>query len=184
MSHERTAERRQFSFAGVSSKTRTLVMGCILFWSVLFYFITTQFVFQVSHVVGDSMNPTLYDGEQCFIHRWIYMLRGPYRGEIVAIQLPRYEDLSVKRIVALPYERVRIKDGKVFVNDEPLKEDYLTNGTATLNGPLPNRIFRVEHDCYFMLGDNRTESIDSRWFGAVHKDCIVGRIDLSEPSPK
>lgn len=181
MNKEKASERRQFSFSGVPRHVRTLVMGCILLWSVLFYFIVTQYVFQVSHVIGESMLPGLTDGEQCFIHRWVYTLRSPYRGEVVAIQLPRYDDLSVKRIIALPYERVQIKDGLVLVNDEPLPEDYLANGTYTHSGPLKKQIFRVEHDCYFVLGDNREDSIDSRWFGAVHKDCITGRIKSAEP---
>ncbi|MDP6524868.1 MAG: signal peptidase I [Kiritimatiellia bacterium] len=176
MNQGKTDERRQFSFSGVPRRVRALVLGCILLWSVLFYFVMTQYVFQVSHVLGESMVPSLSDGEQCFIQRWIYILRSPNRGEVVAIYLPRYDDLSVKRIIALPYERVQIKDGQVFVNDDLLQEDYLTNGTHTYNGPLSDQTFRVEHDCYFVLGDNRENSIDSRWFGAVHKDCITGRI--------
>jgi signal peptidase I len=123
---------------------------------------------------GGSMAPTINHGERYFVHRWAIRVQPLQRGDIAAIQLPHYEDLTVKRIVALPYERVQIRDGKVLVNDKPLPESYLSRSARTGSGPLGKGVFRVEHDCYFVLGDNRDKSIDSRFFGAVHKDCIIG----------
>jgi signal peptidase I len=167
----------RFDFGDATHRTRTLLLACILFWSVLTYLFLTRLVFMYTVVDGRSMEPSLRDGDRCFVQRWIYRLRAPERGEIVAVQLPYYDDLTVKRVIALPYERVQIIGGIVLVNDKPLDEPYLARHMKTVAGPLGNGIFRVEHDCYFILGDNRPLSVDSRSFGAVHKDCILGRVD-------
>ena len=175
--------RRFLDLSGVNRQQQTLIMACILFWSVLFYFAVTHFVIQSSSVEGDSMEPTLETGDRYFIHRWLYFVRAPQRGELVAIELPRLEGLPVKRIVALPNERVRIRNGRVYVNHRPLREPYLPDGTYTSGGPLGDALYVVEDGTYFVLGDNRDESLDSRHFGAVRRDDLMGRIDFTQPPP-
>lgn len=163
-----------FDLAELPRSRQTLILACILFWSVLIYLFLSRLVITYTIVEGQSMAPAIRDGDRYFVHRWLYRIRSPQRGDIVAIQLPNYEDLTVKRVVALPYERVQIRDGVVLVNDESLAEPYLSRTTRTESGPLGKGVFRVDHDCYFVLGDNRDKSIDSRFFGAVHRDCIIG----------
>lgn len=166
-----------FDFSGTSRRAQTLILACILFWSVLAYLGVTRFVFLPVEVSGVSMSPTLLNGERRLVHRWMYRLREPRRGDIVAIDLPSYDDLSVKRIVARPYEKVQIKNHRVYVNEEVLDEPYLSSQVPTWSGPLRNRAFRIAPDCYFVLGDNRPDSIDSRTFGAVHRRTIIGPLN-------
>ncbi len=166
----------RFHFHRLDRATQTLALACILFWSVLMFLGVRRWVFLVCEVEGDSMLPTLQDGDREFVHRWIYLVRRPQRGDVVAVNLPDDDDLSVKRIVALPNESVQIHDGRVWVNDRPLAEPYLSPQGHTHSGALRNRACRVAKDCYFVLGDNRDVSLDSRAVGAVPRAQIIGRI--------
>ena len=141
-------------------RQRTLIMACILFWSVISYGFISRFVLRAGEVVGESMEPTLLPGERFLMSLWTPHVLGLHRGDIVALRFPDGPDLAVKRIVALPGESVRITHWDVA---------------------QVNRTFRVEPDCYFVLGDNREHSADSRDFGAIRKDCIVGTICLCTP---
>ena len=98
-------------------------------------------------------------------------------GEIVALRLPGEDDLSVKRVIALPRDVVRIKRGVVFVNGKLQPEPYLLSNVITGCGNLGNASYVVAADCYFVLGDNRAVSADSRAFGAVKRGWIVGRVE-------
>lgn len=178
MGTKHTDNRRGLTFdiGSMSPRMRTLVLACILFWSVLCYLGLTRFVVMSVDVSGDSMVPTLRDGERRFMHRWRHLILAPQRGELVAIEQPDYEFFSVKRVIALPHERVQVKYGRVYVNGEPLNEPYLPDGTVTTGGALGRAAFRVADECYFVLGDNRRFSVDSRDHGAVHRDEILGAI--------
>jgi len=173
------AERRQKRLPDPvyrPEKRRSLILACLLFWSVISYRVISQYVVQATEIVGPSMAPTLADGERFIIQRWLYLLRKPRRGEIVAVRAPFPDDLSVKRIIGLPGERVRVRHGRVYVNDRELGEPYLAPHIVTLPGLLTTNTYEVAPDCYFVLGDNREVSEDSRFFGAVPREQILGRI--------
>lgn len=168
--------RRLFDFRPFSREQRLVILALMVFGSVLAYLGISRLVFRPGEVVGDSMTPTLHDGEQYFINLLVYRLRAPEPGDIVALRLPGEETLSVKRVVALPGDVVQIKDGAVFVNGRRLAEDYLPPRTMTDGGALGAAPYRVAEGCYFVLGDNRTHSADSRSFGAVERRALVGRV--------
>ena len=153
-----------------------MVLACMLFWSVISYECVSRFVCGTTQVVGRSMMPTLTDGERHLVDRLAYRFRLPHRGEIVAIRLPEDDFSSVKRIIALPGERIQIKDNAVYVQGRRLDEPYLAAGVRTLAGCLSDGAYEVGPSCYFVLGDNRDVSADSRYFGAVRRDCIIGRL--------
>ena len=139
------------------------------------------FIAQAAMVeAGPSMQPNLYKGDRMMTEKVSYYFHAPQRGDVVAIDMPSYDDLSVKRIIALPFERIQIKDYRVYVNGRPLRERYLPKGVWTFSGPISTNTYVVEENCYFVLGDNRKLSVDSRYFGAVSKNCIVGRIAVPE----
>ena len=175
------AKPGRFDFASMPPRQRTLIMACILFWSVISYGFISRFVLRAGEVVGESMEPTLLPGERFLMSLWTPHVLGLHRGDIVALRFPDGPDLAVKRIVALPGESVRIADHRLYVDGRPLDEPYLRWSLQTDPGGLVNRTFRVEPDCYFVLGDNREHSADSRDFGAIRKDCIVGTICLCTP---
>ena len=161
-----------------NERRRANILACLLFCSVLSYVLISRHVFSVTEIVGRSMEPTLLNGERSIINRCIYHLQPPQRGEIVAVRLPGDETLSVKRVVAGPSERIQVTDGAVLVNAKRLWEPYLPRGVRTSPGGLSAGEYLVAKDCYFLLGDNRTHSTDSRYVGAVPRDRIVGRIAI------
>ena len=131
------------------------------------------FLAQATIVFGQSMEPNLHPNERLIVDKLSYRVRAPARGDIVVVDLPHMEEMLVKRIVALPGEQVEIRRGVVYVNGTPVNEPFPHDMTEydmsrlTL-GPLS----------YFVLGDNRGNSNDSRSFGPVTRDQILGRVWL------
>lgn len=152
------------------------VMACILFWSVLSYFAISRLLVNGAEVEGQSMSPTLEDGDRVFLNRWLYWIVGPSRGDVVSLDVPGYEGASVKRVIALAGETVQIRDGAVLVNGVPLAEPYLAEGVTTWAGAMSTNTYLISEDCYFVLGDNRADSLDSRRFGPVSRRWISGRV--------
>jgi signal peptidase I len=148
----------------------------MFFWSILSYLFVSNFILEATEVIGSSMEPTLWEGDRFIINRLVYRFREPRRGEIVAIRFPGDSDVSVKRIVGLPEESVLIREGHVYVDNRQLAEDYLAVRTYTLPERMPTNRYLVATDAYFVMGDNRRVSYDSRYTGAVPKSLILGRI--------
>lgn len=137
------------------------------------------FLIQPFYVKGASMEPNFYDHEYLIIDEISYRFENPQRGDIIVFRYPRNpREFFIKRIVGLPGEKVEIKESKVFIyNDENLRgkalsEDYLDPGIQTSN----NATVKLAEGEYFVLGDNRSSSLDSRTFGAVPEDFIIGRV--------
>ena len=131
------------------------------------------FVYQPVKVEGISMTPQLADQERIFINKFIYKFTRIERGDIVVFRFPRDSRKSfIKRIVALPGEAVEIRDGTVYVNGRPLLEEYLRVTDRDSNS-FPR--LRLPQDHYFVLGDRRRSSNDSRTWGTVHRDYIYGK---------
>lgn len=134
------------------------------------------FLIQPFYVKGASMEPNFYDHEYLIIDEISYRLNQPKRGDIVVFKYPKDpKQFFIKRIVGLPKEKVSIKDNKVYINDQQLQEDYLP---ADVETRLPLRGYSevaLADGEYFLLGDNREQSLDSRVFGPVKEDYIIGR---------
>jgi len=146
----------------------------VVMLSVLSYFLFSRFVVTSVVVSGRSMVPTLQDGDRCLLNRMPLWFRAPERGDMVVIEDAGHSDYAVKRIVALPGEDVRILEGKVWVNESVLPEPYLPSGIKTRTfGDLPLSL-HLEESEYFVLGDNRPTSEDSRAYGALKRSQIVG----------
>jgi len=138
------------------------------------------FLIQPFYVKGASMEPSFYDHEYLIIDEISYRFKEPARGEIVVFKYPKDpSQYFIKRIIALPGEKVEMKDGKVIVytaDDKrvELDESYLDEGTETF--ATTDTLIEVGEDEYFLLGDNRNHSKDSRSFGVVKQSFIVGRV--------
>lgn len=125
-------------------------------------------------VSGASMEPNFHDGEYLIIDELTYAFRKPERGDVVVFRYPlNPSEFFIKRIVGLPGETIEIKDGKVFINGEIWQEPYITAGTE--NGMIVNLKAKLDIGDYFVLGDNRPKSSDSRFWGALPKEKIMGR---------
>ncbi len=129
------------------------------------------FLAQATRVEGQSMDPSLRDNERLIIEKITYRFRSPQRGDIVVLRRPqRSVDPLIKRVIGLPGETVAIHDGLVYINGEPLSEPYLNQSTWGSMAPVV-----VPEGHVFVMGDNRRSSNDSRAFGVVPLDDIVGR---------
>jgi signal peptidase I len=141
------------------------------------YFVISRFLVQSVKVVGRSMVPTLQDSQYYLLNRWVYHLHAPRRCDIVVLRDPSDNGFSVKRIIATPGDSVYLKDGSVYLNGCKLNESYLAPGTPTFSdSKSPNRLIRCGKDQFFLLGDNRQNSIDSRAYGPVPRRNILGSI--------
>ena len=149
----------------------------ILVLSVCSYFVISHFVVQSVRVVGLSMTPTLSDAQMCLLNRWVLHFRAPRATEVVVIRDPTDSSLSVKRIVAVPGDCVLVKNGALFVNGTKLLEPYLPVGTPTFTRPrVSEQAFNCRAGEYFVLGDNRNVSLDSRTYGPILRQNILGLV--------
>jgi signal peptidase I len=134
------------------------------------------FGFQVARVEGQSMAPTLADQDRLIVNKLAYRVGEPRRGDIVMLYYPLNPDKSfVKRVIAEENDQVRIVDGRVYVNDVPLRDDFVPPEYRSHDdlGPLV-----VREGYYFVMGDHRNNSSDSRHWGEVPKKYIIGKVQL------
>jgi signal peptidase I len=144
-----------------------------LFFALLFSFFIILFVYQPVKVEGGSMEPGLEDQERIFINKLVYKFESIERGDIIVFRYPRDTHKSfIKRVIGLPGDRIRISYGHVFVNDHQLPESYVP--TDYLDARSFAEIV-VPHNAYFVLGDHRSMSNDSRDFGPVMRGYIYGK---------
>jgi signal peptidase I len=175
-----SAGKKKPSRFTIGTVLRPMGMGVlILALSVGAYFGISHFLLQSVEVVGESMVPTLHANGHYLLNRWTLRDRNPDRNDVVVLQDPADHGFSVKRIIAKEGESVHFKDGKVFVNGKELSEPYLSPGTHTYTYAQKHEQFIMcGKDQYFVLGDNRLKSIDSRFYGPVPRQNILGLIVL------
>ena len=136
------------------------------------------FLIQTFFIPSASMEPTLMIGDHIVVDKLSYHLHAVHRGDIVVFAKPPQEtdapdvkDL-VKRVIGLPGDRISSQGGRVYIDGKPLNEPWLPPGTIT-TGIQPQTI---PPDEYFVMGDNRSNSQDSRFFGPIPRSLIVGRV--------
>ena len=139
-------------------------------------FLINNFVGQRTHVKGASMEPQLSDGDNLIVDKISYRFRSPERFEIVVFPY-RYErgTYYIKRVIGLPGERIQIVDGNIYINDERLEENY---GLETMLNPgIASMPVQLLTDEFFVLGDNRNHSMDSRdgRVGILRREDFLGR---------
>jgi signal peptidase I len=155
-----------------------LIIGAAL----LVALVIKQFLVQAFYIPSESMENTLHVGDRVLVNKLSYRLHDVHKGDIVVFERPPAEagepaikDL-IKRVIAGPGDTIEGRDGMVYVNDQPLDEDYLPTDKCPARrctANLPRQTIPADH--YFVMGDNRTNSKDSRSFGPISESLIVGR---------
>ena len=146
------------------------------------------YVIQSFYIPSPSMVPTLEVGDRIMVNKLSYDLHGVHRGDIVVFKRPPLEDQNfpdlVKRVIGLPGETISTQDGHVYIDGNRLSEPWLPSGPSSYTGALPDDQHEqfnmpgpvtIPTGDYFVMGDNRTDSEDSRFFGPIPKSLIVGR---------
>jgi signal peptidase I len=128
-------------------------------------------------IPGNSMNPTLKVGDHIIASVWPYRLDEPQRGDMVVFLHPRTPDIKyVKRIIGLPGERVALRGGNVFINGKALDEPYVLDRAEERKPETTEMTERlISEGEFFMLGDNRNNSYDSRYWGQVPRSHFLGK---------
>lgn len=163
--------------------------GVILVAVVLGTILLRTFVVQSFYIPSGSMLPTLQVGDRIIVDKLSYRFHDPHRGDIVVFARPPLEDQAyadlVKRVIGLPGETVSSQNGQVYINGKQLHEPWLPSGTQSYTGALAGGDSHPEFDLpgpvkippgdYYVMGDNRRDSEDSRFFGPIARSLIVGR---------
>ncbi len=160
--------------------------------AVLVAVLLRAFVVQTFFIPSGSMEPTLQIGDRILVNKLSYHLHGVDRGDIVVFSRPPTENCGgpevndlVKRVIGLPGDVISLSNGYVYIDGKRLDESWLPGSEqgVTVAGPTGNssnlaRPYRVPADNYFVMGDNRTDSCDSRYWGPINRSLIVGKVEL------
>ena len=149
---------------------KTIALSAVLAFGI------RSFVAEARYIPSGSMLPTLQINDRLIIDKISYNFRNPERGDIIvfsptdALKAQNFKDAFIKRLIGLPGDKVEVKEGRVYVNDQPLKENYIEDKPNYNFGPVT-----VPPNQYLVLGDNRNNSYDSHYWGFVPRDHIIGR---------
>src|SRR2546428_465599 len=151
----------------------------IVFLALVLY-VVIQYAVQTVHVLGSSMYSTLHDNDLLVASKISYKLHPPQRGDIIVFKPPDEASRDfIKRVIALPGERIRIAKSVVYINGQVLHEPYLPEAwTYNNNWPPSGQDQLIPPDEYFVMGDNRNHSSDSRTFGPITLDSILGKAEI------
>lgn len=136
------------------------------------------YIVSVTQVVGNSMYSTLEDGDVLILNKFKYRFFDIKRGDIISLENDDTKYL-IKRVIGLPGDSISIKDNTLYINGEVYIENYLEEGLVYDDFELSSLGYDViPDDMYFVLGDNRADSVDSREIGLISKDDVIGKISF------
>lgn len=154
-----------------------LDIGEVLVFAIGIFFFVYLLIMRPHKISGISMSPNYPDSEYLLTEKVSYYKNTPKRGDVVVFTPPVSTDDYIKRVIGLPGDSVSVKGGSVYINGKLLKEDYLTSDVVTQGGSFlqEGESYKVTDGEFFVMGDNRTHSYDSRSFGPIKKKVISGR---------
>ncbi len=156
-------------------KNEWLEWGKAILIAVILAFCLRSFVFATSIVDGESMEPTLEDGETVLFNKFTYLFDKPQRGDIVIIERPLKN--YVKRIIAMPGETIKVENHTLYINGEKYGQPFINKDAQNNTGEIGP--INVPENSYYVMGDNRIVSKDSRnGLGFVNEDNIIGKSEI------
>lgn len=156
---------------GILAELRGWLKDIVL--AVVIAFLMVVFLYQPVKVEGTSMQPELLDQERIFVNKFVYHFEEIHRGDIVVFWYPKDPSKSfIKRVLGVPGDVVSIRDGQVYINSQLVEERYVPQGYQDVDSYPP---VRVREGHYYVLGDHRNASNDSRSWGLVPRKYIYGK---------
>jgi signal peptidase I len=169
-----------------------LELVAVVVVAILVAFLLRTFVVATYSIPSGSMEPTLQVGDRIVVNKLSYDLHGVDRGNIIVFSTPPKEDCAgppvadlVKRVIGLPGETISLSAGRVYIDGHVLAEPWLPTAVRTQTYPGPSQepyalhtAYRIPQGDVYVMGDNRTFSCDSRYWGPVAESTIVGKVDL------
>ncbi|MFZ2025123.1 MAG: signal peptidase I [Microgenomates group bacterium] len=152
------------------------MQGIVVFLAMLV--MVYLFLFSPQEINGSSMFPTFIDKELLITNKIVYKIRPPNRGEVVIFKSPSNKEIDyIKRVIALPGETLMLKNSTYYINGEALPEPYIAEGVFTSGGAflIEGEEIIIPDGSYFVSGDNRPHSSDSREFGPIPLTDFIGR---------
>ncbi len=163
-------------FSSIPSHIVDFIQTIVVFGAI--FALIYLFVAQPHKVSGNSMVPNFLNGDYILTEKVSYKLNPPKKGDIIVFKNPRDETQDfIKRIMATPEDIIKVENGEVFVNDIKLNEPYLPKSTSSRSGNFLTEAinFTAGEDQYFVFGDNREHSSDSREWGPITPNKIIGK---------
>lgn len=150
----------------------TIVVALSIFVVVYLFFM------QPHEIKGSSMEPNFHNGEYILTDKISYRFRNPIRGDVIILKAPKNPEIDyIKRVIGLPGERIKVEKGQVYINEVKVDERYVSDTTPLFPGSFlqEGEEITVPEGEYFVMGDNRPHSSDSREFGSIAKNLVIGR---------
>lgn len=169
-------EPQKSFFGQISDHVIDFIQTLVVFGAI--FALIYLFIAQPHKVSGNSMHPTFYDGDYILTDKLSYRLNLPKHGDVIVLKNPKDESQDfIKRIIAVPGDTIMISNNAVYLNGIPLKESYLPANIIIRGGTFltENAPVKAGPNQYFVLGDNRAHSSDSREWGSVTKEEIIGK---------
>jgi signal peptidase I len=164
------AEKTKFNVWSLVYEVAETIVLAVIIWLVV-NFATARFI-----VEGSSMEPNFHTGQMLIVSRLSYKLSSPKRGDVIVFQYPDNPvDDYIKRVIGVPGDTVEIEDGRVYINGQVVNEPYLSNVIPDSQRGK----WTVPEGSYFVMGDNRPHSSDSRSWGMLSGDLIIGKAWIS-----
>lgn len=139
---------------------------------ILIIILLKIFVFNFILVKGDSMNPNYKNNDFMFLNKIKYKFSSIKRGDVIVL---KYNNTDlIKRVIAIPKDKIKVENGKLYINNKEFKETYINSYTAAEDFSE----ITIKDNEYFVMGDNRYNSYDSRNFGSINKNSIKGKVEF------
>lgn len=172
---QKLKQTRQKCFVSIFKQCCIYLVVVVLSYG--FFQFSHRYLLQTVQVDGMSMSPTLPNAKCYLLNRIVYMIREPKLKDIVVLKDPETDDFAIKRVIARSGDSVFMKNGQVFVNGNLLSESYLERDTKTFTaGKYRAALWVCGDNQFFVLGDNRNNSADSRVYGVVPRQNILGMV--------